>query len=165
MHKLARMSSKLHHGSRLEGQKNLYKVLRPLNQKKENLWLARCENLLSLLHRLTFNSDSNSKVVLVKIAAPTQIENEIEALKLCRGHKSVRQLVDVIENPQSMVLEYLDKSLYEASCKKKLDRCDIKRAVKAALNSLAILHAHKRIHTGQYPAIPWPPQHTHNYWL
>lgn len=79
--------------------------------------------------------------------------NEIEALELCQGHKSIRQLVDVIENPQSLVLEFLDKTLYHASCEQKLDRCDIKRAVKTVLDGLAVLHAHKRAHTGQYGAI------------
>jgi len=83
-------------------------------------------------------SDPNSHVVLIKTAPPTRLENEIEALKLCRGHKSVRQLVDISDNPQSLVLEYLDKTLYDASC---------------ALDGLAVLHAHKRAHTGQYRAI------------
>ena len=153
MHKFARMSTKLYQGQRLKGQKTLYRVIRPLRPKKDNLWLARCENSVSLLHGLTCNSDSNSTVVLVKIAAPTQFENEIEALRLCQGHKSVRQLVNIIANLQSLILQYMDKSLYEASCKKKLDRCDVKRAVKAALNGLAILHAHKRVYTGQHSAI------------
>ena len=99
------------------------------------------------------DSDPNSKVVLIKSAPPTRLENEIEALKLCQGHKSVRQLVDVIHNPQSLVLEYLDRTLYEASCEQKLDRWDVKRAVKSALDGLAVLHAHKRAHTGQYRAI------------
>lgn len=92
-------------------------------------------------------------MVLIKTATPRQLENEIEALKLCRGHKSVRQLVDMVDNPRSLVLEFLDKTLYEASCEKKLDRCDVKRAVKAALDGLAVLHAHKLAHTGQCPAI------------
>ena len=153
MHKLVRMNSKIYQGQSLEGQKTLYKVLRPLNQKKGNLWLAKCEHLFWGLSRLIFDSDPDSKMVLVKTAATTLLENEIEALKLCRDHKSVRQLIDVVENPQSLILEYLDSSLYEASCKKKLDRCDVKRAVKAALNSLAVLHAHRRVHTGQYSIV------------
>ena len=98
------------------------------------------------------DSDPKSKVVLIKSGPSTQLENEIEALKLCQGHKSIRQLVDVIDNPQSLVLEYLDKTLYEASCEQKLDRWDVKRAVKNTLDGLAVLHAHRRAHTGQYRA-------------
>lgn len=164
MQKLTRMGSKIYHGQRLEGHKALYKVLRPLSRDDENLWLARYWILLFLYSAwLMIDSDPNSHVVLIKTAPPTRIENEIEALKLCRGHKSVRQLVDVIDNPQSLVLEYLDKSLYEASCEQKLDSSDVKRAVKSALDGLAVLHAHKRAHTGQYQAITLRhlPRHTY----
>lgn len=112
---------------------------------------------------IDFDSDPNSKVVLLKAAPPNRLENEIEALNLCRGHKSVRQLVDVIDNPRSMVLEYLDKTLYRASCEQKLDRWNIKRAVKTVLDGLAVLHAHKRAHTGQYRAVALGrlSRHTH----
>lgn len=48
-----------------------------------------------------------------------------------------------------MVLEFLDKNLYEASCEQQLERRDVKRAIKAALESLTILHNNKRVHTGQ----------------
>ena len=49
-----------------------------------------------------------------------------------------------------MVLEFLDKNLYDASCEQQLERQDVKRAVKAALEGLAVLHANKRAHTGQF---------------
>ena len=154
MQKLARMGSKICYGQRLEGQKALYKVLRPLSRNDENLWLARYWIRLFLYSTLLMiASDPNSKVILIKTAPPTRLENEIEALKLCQSHKSVRQLVDIIDNPQSLVLEYLNRTLYEASCEQKLDRWDVKRAVKSALDGLALLHAHKRAHTGQYRAI------------
>lgn len=87
-------------------------------------------------------------MVLIKTAPPPLLKNEIQALKLCQGHQSIRPLLDVIDNPQSLVLEFLDKTLYDASCEKRLERRDIKRAVKTTLDGLAILHAHKRAHTG-----------------
>lgn len=108
--------------------------------------------LISLPPNLTISSDPKTKVVLIKTAPSPRLMNEIE-LELCQDHKSIRQLVDVIENPQSLVLEFLDKTLYHASCEQKLDRCDIKRAVKTVLDGLAVLHAHKRAHTGQYEAM------------
>jgi len=108
---------------------------------------------ISLPPKLTISSDPKTKVVLIKTAPSPRLMNEIEALELCQDHKSIRQLVDVIENPQSLVLEFLDKTLYHASCEQKLDRCDIKRAVKTVLDGLAVLHAHKRAHTGQYEAM------------
>ncbi len=48
-----------------------------------------------------------------------------------------------------MVLEFLDKNLYEASCEQQLERQDVKRAVKSALEALTVLHNNKRAHTGQ----------------
>src|SRR5947209_2902243 len=48
-----------------------------------------------------------------------------------------------------MVLEYLDTTLNDASRKQKFDRWDIKRAVKAALDGMAILYAHTRAHRGE----------------
>jgi len=88
------------------------------------------------------DSDPNTKVVLIKTPPLPQSKNEIEALELCQDHPSIRPLVDVIDDPQSLVLDFLDKTLYDVSCEKKLEWRDIKRAVKTALDGLAILHAH-----------------------
>ncbi|KAL9004711.1 MAG: hypothetical protein Q9188_002486 [Gyalolechia gomerana] len=82
------------------------------------------------------NRDPNAKLVLLKTAPFARFKNEVEALNLCQGHKSVRQLLDVTDSPQSMVLEFLDKNLYEASCEQQLNRQDIKRAGKAALEDV-----------------------------
>ena len=102
------------------------------------------------MHMLTEGSDQNTKVVLIKTAPSPRFENEVEALELCRQHKAFRPLVDVVDNPQSLVLEFLDKTVYDGSCEMKLDKIDVKRAVKTALNGLTFLHAHKRAHTGQF---------------
>ena len=102
---------------------------------------------------MTFHSDPNNKTVLIKTAPPHQIKNEVEAIELCQGHKSVRPLIDVIDEPQSLVLELLNMSLYDALCMHGLERRDTKRAVKTVLEALSILHAHNRAHTGElsYP--------------
>lgn len=100
---------------------------------------------------LISNRDPDGKVVLIKTAPLPRFNDEVESLKLCQGQKSIRQLLDVTESPQSMVLELLDKNLYHASCEQRLQRQDVKRAVKAALEGVAVLHAHKRAHTGQAP--------------
>lgn len=124
-------------GQRLHGHsKTQYKVEDRLSPKRDNLWLAR---------------DPDGKVVLIKTAPLPRFNNEVESLKLCQGQKSIRQLLDVTESPQSMVLELLDKNLYHASCEQRLQRQDVKRAVKAALEGLAVLHAHKRAHTDIKP--------------
>ena len=97
---------------------------------------------------LTANSNPSAKAVLIKTGPSCRIRNESEVHKLCQGHDSIRQMVDVIDHPQSLVLEYLDRTVYDASCERKLERKDIKRAIKTALDGLAFLHAHKRAHTG-----------------
>ena len=99
---------------------------------------------------LTGSSDPNGEQVLIKFAPLQRLNNEIEALKLCRGHESVRQLIDVIDSPQSIVLEYLHKNLYNESCERKLKRRDIKRAIKTVLEGLIVLNAGKRVHTGLF---------------
>jgi hypothetical protein len=95
-------------------------------------------------------SDLNGERVLVKFAPLQRLNNEIEALELCRGYESVRQLIDVVDSRQSIVLEYLHKNLYNESCERKLKRCDIKRAIKTVLEGLVVLHAGKRVHTGLF---------------
>jgi hypothetical protein len=103
----------------------------------------------SLPHILTMGSDQNTKTVLIKTAPIHLLKNGAEALELCEGQKSTRQLVNVINHPQSLVLEFLDKTLHHASCEPRLERHDIKQAVRTALDGLAFLHAHKRAHTGE----------------
>lgn len=76
--------------------------------------------------------------------------NEIETLELCQGHKFIHQFIDVIENSQSLMLEFLDKTLYDASREQKLDECDIKQIIKTMLDELIVLHAHKWAHIDQY---------------
>lgn len=92
---------------------------------------------------LTISSDLKIKVVLIKTASSPRLMNEIETLELCQGHKFIHQFIDVIENSQSLMLEFLDKTLYDASREQKLDECDIKQIIKTMLDELIVLHAHK----------------------
>lgn len=106
--------------------------------------------LISLSPNLTINSDLKIKVILIKTVSSSWLINEIETLELCQDHKFIRQLIDVIKNSQSLMLKFLDKTFYDASCKQKLDECDINWVVKRMLNELVVLHAHKRAHFDQY---------------
>lgn len=90
--------------------------------------------------------DSNAKKILIKTAPVYRLKNESEALKLCRDRRSIRQVVDMIDQPQSLVLDFLGKTLYEATCERRLERHDIKSALKTVLDALAFLHAQKRAH-------------------
>lgn len=149
MQKITRMASRIQLGQRLQGRKTYYDVVDRYTQTRDNLWIARWRSCASAPIVTNVNRDPNAKFVLIKTAPLARFNNEVEALNLCQGHKSVRQLLDVTDSPQSMVLEFLDKNLYEASCEQQLNRQDIKRAGKAALEGLSVLHDKKRAHTGQ----------------
>ncbi|KAI9845009.1 MAG: hypothetical protein M1837_005153 [Sclerophora amabilis] len=136
MRNLTKLTSQIQHGQRLQGRKTYYNVIDRLSRKRDNLWLAR---------------DPEEKVVLIKTAPLPRFNNEVEALELCRGQKSIRQLLDVTESPRSMVLEFLDTNLYSASGEQQLERQDVKRAIKAALEGLAVLHHDRRAHTDMKP--------------
>lgn len=86
--------------------------------------------------------------MVIKRAPFNQFRNEIRALRLCNGSPYIRQLVDTSDSPPSMILERLDTTLYAASCQQKLERLEIKRAVKATLKGLALLHSHGITHNG-----------------
>lgn len=45
----------------------------------------------------------------------------------------------MIDHLESLVLEFLDKTLYDASSEQRLESQDIKRAVKTALEALVLL--------------------------
>jgi serine/threonine protein kinase len=102
---------------------------------------------LSISPLLINHRTRDQKTVLIKPATFPHFDNEVETLELCRGQKSIRALLDVTDSPQSMVLEYLDTNLYEALHKRQLERQDVKRAAKAALEGLTVLHDNRRVHT------------------
>jgi casein kinase II subunit alpha len=76
------------------------------------------------------------------------LEKEAQMLQLFQGYDSIRQLVDQIEDSQSLVLEYMDNNVLNLLKKKQLPRIEAKRAVKATLRALVVLHDKNIVHTG-----------------
>jgi predicted Ser/Thr protein kinase len=99
---------------------------------------------------LTCNSGSNQEKVTIKTAPRERLEKEAQMLRLFQGYDSVRQLVDQIEDPQSLVLEYMDDNVLNLLKRKHLSRIEAKHAVKAALRALVVLHDKNIVHTGMY---------------
>lgn len=120
-------------GQKLHGQHGLYRLLKPLSHQQNNVWLAM---------------GSAKELVVVKTAPPSLMKNELEALRLCKGHDSIRQLIDETQEPPSLVLEYLDENLWYASSEQRLTKVEIKRAAKTVLDGLVILHGMGSAHTG-----------------
>lgn len=61
-----------------------------------------------------------------------------------------RQMIDLVESPSSLVLEYLDDNLLDVCGRKRLDSSDIKLVARTLLEALANLHGNGFVHTGQY---------------
>ena len=85
----------------------------------------------------------------MKTGPRKRLEKEAQMLHLFRGCSSpIRQLVDQIEEPESLALEYMDNNVLYLLKKSALPRIEAKRALQAALQALVILHEKNIVHTG-----------------
>jgi casein kinase II subunit alpha len=83
--------------------------------------------------------------------APKQrLENECRVLERVRSQPSIRQLIDTIQDPPSLVLRHLDDNLLSASNMKRLDKPDIKFVAQKILEALSALHQLGYVHTGRH---------------
>ena len=97
-------------------------------------------------------SDENQKTVILKTAPATRLEAESKVLKHFQNHASFRQLLDRLDDPPVLVLEYLEKNLMEAAHQQRLSRPVIKRVAKGVLEALSALHERGLVHTGSFPS-------------
>ena len=88
------------------------------------------------------------ETVIVKRAPKYRLDNEQEVLERFHGQTSIRQLIDEIQDPPSLVLQYLDDNLLNTSNSKRLERSDIKFVAKTVLEALELLHEAGYVHTG-----------------
>lgn len=56
-------------------------------------------------------------------------------------------MIDNIENPSSLVLEYLDDNLLDVCSRKRLESLDLKAVARTVLEALALLHENGLVHT------------------
>jgi serine/threonine protein kinase len=105
---------------------------------------------LTLTH-LTVARRINSQVgkYIVKTAPQRRLDNERDILKRFRTWPCIRRLLDEIENPSSLVLQYLDDNLLHASNTKALERSDVKFVAKRVLQAIQALHEEGYTHTGK----------------
>lgn len=97
---------------------------------------------------LICSSGPDEERVTIKTAPAKRLEKEAQVLRLFQGCDSIRQLVDQTADPESLVLEYMDNNALDLLKKKQLPRIEAKRALKAALQALAVLHDKNIVHTG-----------------
>ena len=73
---------------------------------------------------------------------------EREILENVQGHMCIRQMIDNIEDPASLVLEYLDDNLLDVCSRKRLEGTDVKVVARTVLEALTTLHENGFVHTG-----------------
>ena len=86
--------------------------------------------------------------MVVKRASKHRLNNERQVLESVRGHPCIRQMIDTIEDPPSLVLKYLDENLLEISGQKRLEGSDLKLVARNLLEALAAFHEDGFVHTG-----------------
>ena len=96
------------------------------------------------------SSDENALKVVIKRPPPHLLKIEREILENVQHHACFRRMIDYIETPPSLVLEYLDDNLLDVSSRKRLEGLDVKAVAKTVLEALAVLHERDFVHTGQW---------------
>lgn len=87
--------------------------------------------------------------MVIKRAPPHLLSIEREVLGVVQNHTCIRQMIDNIESPSSLVLEYLDDNLLDVCSRKRLEGSDVKVVARIVLEALAVLHENGFVHTGQ----------------
>lgn len=83
----------------------------------------------------------------MKTAPTKRLNNEAQMLQLFQGCRSIRQLVDQIEDPEAVVLEYMDDNVLNLLQQKQLPKVEAKRALRATIEALIALHDKNIVHT------------------
>ena len=87
--------------------------------------------------------------MVIKRAPPHLLNIEREVLEIVKNRTCIRQMIDNIENPSSLVLEYLDDNLLDVCSRKRLEGSDLKVVARTVLEALALLHDNGFVHTGR----------------
>ena len=110
---------------------------------------VRISTFYTTVLRLTGRSHERTKQsVVVKSAPDFLFRNEREVLKRFQNTRSLRRIIDEIQDPPLLVLEHLDSNLLVEAATRKLESSDIKLVAKAVLQALAAFHENGIVHTG-----------------
>lgn len=78
--------------------------------------------------------------MVIKGALPHLLRNELKNMGIVQNHTCIRQMIDGIESPPSLVLEYLDDNLLDVCSRKRLGSSEVKVVARTVLEALAVLH-------------------------
>ena len=87
-------------------------------------------------------------VVIKRASHPHAFHTEREVLRAVRKLIWFRQMVDVIDDQSSLVLEFLDDNLLEVCSQQRLENWEVKKVARTILEVLAMLHENGYVHTG-----------------
>jgi len=144
------LTSRISIGQTLQGRNSLFTVISVLRDRPEGPWLATYVLPLVQYPNLICNSGLNQERVTIKAAPRERLNREAQMLRLFRGHNSIRQLVDQIGDPESLVLEYMDESVLGLLKRKQFPKVEAKRSLKATFKALTALHDQNLVHTGTF---------------
>lgn len=85
---------------------------------------------------------------VVKNANSVSVRNESKHLSALRGHSCIRQMIDTIESPFSLILEHCEDDLRSLSMRRKLQSGEIKNIARQLLEALSFVHSKNLVHTG-----------------
>ena len=117
-------------------------------QKDHGLLRMSFHSLRLVTFFLTCTRGPNQDRVVVKTGPTKRLNNEAQTLQLFQGCHSIRQLVDQVKDPESIVLEYMDDNVLSLLQQKQLVKVEAKRALKAIIEALIALHDKNIVHTG-----------------
>lgn len=86
--------------------------------------------------------------VVIKTAPAKRLKNEAQTLRPLQDCHSVRLLVDQFDDPESIVLEYMDDNLLDLVKQSQLSKAEAKRALNATFEALVAIHSKNIVHTG-----------------
>jgi casein kinase II subunit alpha len=81
--------------------------------------------------------------VVIKRAPPRLLSIEREILEIVQNHTCIRQVINNIESPFLLVLDYLDDNLLDVYSRKRLEDSDVKVVARTILEALAVLHTNQ----------------------
>jgi len=148
MTKLLNMALDLKIGQHIQGKFDIYSISAKLHK---HVWIALSVSFHFLFCRVSYYASSGTKAstVIVKTAPTYLLENECEVLKRFQGRPHIRQLIDEVRDPPSIVLKHLGDNLLNASNSKRLERSDVKYVAKKILEALSVIHEAGYVHTGR----------------
>ncbi|KAK2808717.1 hypothetical protein FQN50_004388 [Emmonsiellopsis sp. PD_5] len=109
--------------------------------------------LSTKLHETVWTAieSQSSKKIILKSAPPQRLDNELRVLQKFENRLGIRRLVDQVQQPPLLVLQYLDSNLLAESHSTPLSGPELKKVARTVLQALQALHSEGYVHTDVKP--------------